>query len=276
PPITCSSRVTAITGAGASGETRDTSPYTKLSSIRSPMQRTVRSDASRSASSNVNMPLPKPIALVEEGGDVTLDRILERREAGIIAGALQLFDRGLRKILITIANRVRHGDVFDIGCAPERGKHRSHHFAKPARLARPDVEQTRGLRRLDEPAHHRDGVVHIDEVAPLIAVADAVAIGLEQAHRIACLRLVEALGDQAHHLAFVILVGPEYVEELEAGPLRRQRRAPCGTVGDHEIEQMLAPSIEVERPQPPERNRIAIIGKTLGAVSVGGGRRCIN
>ena len=236
------------------------------------MQRTVCSGASRSASSNVNMPLPKPIALVEKGGDVTLDRILERREAGIIAGALQLFDRGLRKILITIANRVRHGDVFDVGRAPERGKHCGDHVAERACLAGTDVEQARRLRGLDQPAHHRDRVVHIDEVAPLIAVADAVAMGLEQAHRIARLRLIEALGDQAHHLALVILVGTEHVEELQAGPLRRQRRAPRGAVRDHEIEQVLAPAIEVERPQPPERSRIAVVGKSLGAASVGGGR----
>jgi hypothetical protein len=41
PPISASWRDTAMTGVEASGEMRDTSPYTNSSSIRSPMQSTV-------------------------------------------------------------------------------------------------------------------------------------------------------------------------------------------------------------------------------------------
>src|SRR5262245_10473040 len=106
--------------------------------MRSPMQRTVCSGTSCSASSNVNMPLPKPVHLVEEAGDIALHRLLERRETGIISGALQLFDRGLGEILVAIANCLRHGDVFDVGDASERGEHPDHHIAEGARLAGAD------------------------------------------------------------------------------------------------------------------------------------------
>src|SRR3981189_1977102 len=51
--------------------------------------------------------------------------------------------------------------------------------------------------------------------------ADAVAVRLEQAHRLAALGLVEPLGDKAHHLALVIFVRAEHVKEFEAGALRR-------------------------------------------------------
>ena len=80
---------------------------------------------------------------------------------------------------------------------------------------------------VEEPSHHRDRVVDIDEIAPLLAVGDAVAVRLEQPHRHAGLGVGEALGDEAHHLALVILVRPEHVEELAAHPLRRQLAAVC-------------------------------------------------
>ena len=110
----------------------------------------------------------------------------------------------------------------------------------------------------------------------MIAVGDSIAIRLEQANRVARLRFIEALGDQAHHLAFVVLVGTKHVEEFQAGALWRQRCAPRGAVRNHEIEQMLAPTIEVERTQPLECGRIAVVGKSLCAAAVGRGRRRVN
>src|SRR3984893_11029112 len=59
---------------------------------------------------------------VEEVLDIVPYRRLERREPGIVAGALQLLDRGLREILVAVADRGRHVDIFDVGRAAERRK----------------------------------------------------------------------------------------------------------------------------------------------------------
>ena len=125
------------------------------------------------------------------------------------------------------------------GGAAERAKHRGDQVAEAARLAGADIEDAGHRRRVEQPAHHRDRVVDIDEVALLLAVGDAVAVRLEQPHRLAALGLVEALGDEAHHLALVVLVRPEHVEEFQARPLRRQRCRAGEAVGDRQIEQCL-------------------------------------
>jgi len=61
-------------------------------------------------------------------------------------------------------------------------------------------------------------------------------MGLEQADGAAAAGIIEPLGEKAHHLAFVIFVGPEHVEELQSGPLRRQGLALGGSFGHRQVE----------------------------------------
>ena len=107
-------------------------------------------------------------------------------------------------------------------------------------------------RRVEQPAHHGDGVVDIDEIAPLLAVGDTVAVRLEQMHGLPRLGVVETLGDEAHHLALVVFVGPK--------TLKNFRPAHCGgsvalrgAVDHREVEQVFAPAVEIHRPEPVER-----------------------
>src|SRR6202030_3340287 len=63
---------------------------------------------------------PIPVGAGEEVPDIAADGGVERREARIVAGAMQVLDRGLREILIGVADRDRHVDVFDVGLPAER------------------------------------------------------------------------------------------------------------------------------------------------------------
>src|SRR5580704_3074064 len=99
--------------------------------MRSPMQITVCSDTDLSTSSKSYISFGRrfptmtprstvPIRSVEEACDVALDRVLERREARVIPRPVQVFDRGLREILVAVPDRRRHLDKFDVGAATER------------------------------------------------------------------------------------------------------------------------------------------------------------
>ncbi|MEZ0081040.1 hypothetical protein ABIF72_003514 [Bradyrhizobium japonicum] len=61
--------------------------------------------------------------------------------------------------------------------------------------------------------------------------------------------IIEAARQHAHHRALVVFVGAEHVEEFQSSPLRRQLLAARDALGDGEIEQVLAPAVEIHRPQ---------------------------
>lgn len=58
----------------------------------------------------------------------------------------------------------------------------------------------------------------IDKIAALLAIGEVRTVRLEQAHRRAGSDPAIVLGDEAHHVAFMIRVGANYVEELDPGP----------------------------------------------------------
>ena len=99
---------------------------------------------------------------------------------------------------------------------------------------------------------------------------------LEQTDRPAGLGLVEALGNETHHLALVVFVGAEDVEEFKSGPLRRQFVFARDAFDHGEIEQVLAPAVEVHRLEPLERGERPVVGEAGAAVAVGRGRRRID
>src|ERR1019366_7633120 len=84
--------------------------------------------------------LPIAIGAIEIVGDIVADSALERREAGVIAGAAQVLDGALREILILAADRVRHLDIFDIGRPPESLEHGVDHVAEAFGFAGADIE----------------------------------------------------------------------------------------------------------------------------------------
>src|SRR6516162_4444580 len=164
----------------------------------------VCSEMSLSASSKLNMALslddlPLPAVSdtdrpVEKERDIASHSLLERGEVGVVACPAQVFDLGLREILILAADCRRHVDIFDSRLPAERAERGGDEITEAARLAGSDVEDPRHRRCIKEPAHHRDRVVDIDEVALLLAIGDAVAVGFEQTHALSGLRLVKAFG----------------------------------------------------------------------------------
>jgi len=60
-------------------------------------------------------------------------RVFERRERGIIAGVAQIFGLGLDEILVAVADRRRHVDIFDGRLAAERREHGADQVAEAAR-----------------------------------------------------------------------------------------------------------------------------------------------
>ena len=95
------------------------------------------------------------------------------------------------------------------------------------------------------------------------------AVRLEQLHGAPGLDVVEAPRQHAHHRALVIFVGAEHVEELQPGPLRRQPFAARGAFGHRHVEQMLAPAVEVHRPQLLQGVHGLVVAKAVAAVAIG-------
>src|SRR5271155_5066494 len=230
--------------------------------MTSPTQRIVCLETSRSASSKSNIAMPAPltrlsspmaIGAIEIPADVTLHALLDRSEVSSKSGAAQIGDLGLREILIGVADRSRRVDIFDFWFAAECGERGRHQIAEAARLTGADIEDSRHRGRLQQPSHDGNRVVDVDEITLLLAIGDARAMRFEQPDRRSGLGLVETLGKEAHHLAFVVLVGAEDVEKFKPGPLRRQSVFARDTLDDGEIEHVLAPAVEVQRLEPLKR-----------------------
>src|SRR5947208_12675590 len=81
------------------------------------------------------LPSPIPVRLVEEERDIAIHPLLERGEAGVVACPAQIFDLGLREILILAADRRRHVDIFDSRLSAKRAEHGGDEITEAARLA---------------------------------------------------------------------------------------------------------------------------------------------
>ena len=151
-----------------------------------------------------------------------------------------------------------------------------HQVAKAACYASTDIEDARDGRCLNQPTYHRDRIIDIDEITFLLAVHDTGAMRLEQMDRFAGLGIVEPLGDEAHHLAFMIFIGAEHIEKLQTHPLRRELVAAANALDDGKIEQLFAPAVEIHRSQALERAPRPIVAIALAAITIGRRRGGIN
>src|ERR1700761_7574725 len=80
-------------------------------------------------------PSAETIGAVEEVAHVGANRIFQRREAAIISGARELIDLALGEVLVAVANRDGHIDIFDVRLAAERRVSSEHEILETARLA---------------------------------------------------------------------------------------------------------------------------------------------
>src|SRR6185437_6464272 len=84
------------------------------------------------------------------------------------------------------------------------------------------------------------------------------------------------LADHGLHVALMGFVRAVHIEKFEAGPLRRPRPFADGVVDHPAVNEVLAPAIGIEGPQPGESRGGLVIPKTGGAVPIGGGRRGVD
>src|SRR6185312_2883664 len=101
------------------------------------------------------------------------------------------------------------------------------------------------------------------------AVRDVRATGFEQGHLVAAGRAGVDAGNHALHGALVVFVRAVHVEELEARPLRRGFLAFGDRARDTPVEQVLAPAVQVQRTQPGQGFRRAVVVVTLLAGAIG-------
>src|SRR5271169_2576862 len=150
--------------------------------MTSPTQRIVCLETSRSASSKSNIAVPAPltrlsspmaIGAIEIPADVTLHALLDGSEVSSKSGAAQIGGLGLGEILISVADRSWHVDIFDFRFAAECREDGRDQIAEAARLSGADIEDTGYRGRRQQPSHDGNRVVDIDEIALLLAVGDA-------------------------------------------------------------------------------------------------------
>src|SRR5436190_20480284 len=171
-------------------------------------------------------------------GDEIRHRGLERGEGSIVAGLPQARQRRLGEVLVIRPDLRRDVDKFDVRRSAAGGAERIYQIEKAARLAAADIVYPAVATLTPQPQHRRDTILRIDEIAPLLAIAIIRAMRLEQPDRLTRRDLAVVLGDEAHHVALVVLVGPEHVEEFEPGAMRR-RRAGGRLPGRAQVERVL-------------------------------------
>src|SRR6516164_10564497 len=119
--------------------------------MRSPTQSTVRPEIACDRASKSNIVIRSIAASAETIGaieivfDIKRDRVFQRCEAAVIAGAAQPIDSGLREILIAVADRLGYVDILDVRIRAERGIGRQHKVFEAARFAGADIEQPGNL-----------------------------------------------------------------------------------------------------------------------------------
>ena len=90
------------------------------------------------------------------------------------------------------------------------------------------------------------------------------------------LAVVEHFRQHARHGPLVILVRAVDVEKLETHPVRRQLFFFDVAVDHREIEQMLAPAVEIHRLELAQGGERPIVVEALGAVAIGRRRRSVD
>src|SRR5207237_8695821 len=104
----------------------------------------------------------------------------------------------------------RNVDKFDVRRSASGGAERIYQIEKAARLAAADIVYPAVATLTPQPQHRRDTILRIDEVTPLLAIAIIRAMRLEQPDRLTCREFAVVLGDEAHHVALVVLVRPKH------------------------------------------------------------------
>src|SRR5436305_1684022 len=96
---------------------------------------------------------------VEEALEVSSDGVFKRGETAVVTGTLQPVDVALGEVLVAVADRCRHIDIFDVWSGAERTPGSSHQILETARPTGSNVEQAADMRRRQQPHHDPHRVV---------------------------------------------------------------------------------------------------------------------
>src|ERR1700733_8630170 len=188
------------------------------------------------AGPTTNIRLPAISGLLVQPLHVFLDTLFYRHELVVAAGGAEIGEVRFREALVATLEHVREGDVFDLALA-EVLDHGLGHVVEGLGAAGAEVEYPRDFGVLPKPQVHRAHIVHVDEVAALLALAVAVT-ALEQLALAGLEDLVVEVEGGAGHLALVLLAGTVHVEVTEAHHLALEARldAPAQVLVEQEFE----------------------------------------
>jgi hypothetical protein len=201
----------------------------------------------------------QPIQIVPHAGR-------DRPELGAVAASAQALEVGLRIGLIGGRQVGRHRHVIDAPLAmpgQDRGRDRVEGLGATTAAV---VDAGCRRRQLAAPQGHRDGIVDVDEIAPVLA-RRATVRGVEQPHPALGLELPVQVPGDASHASLVLLARAVHVEVAQA---HHQRRRCRGDLAHVLIERQLGIAVDVER---------TLVARVLGegaAVTVDRGTRCVD
>jgi len=132
-----------------------------------------------------------------------------------------------------------------------------------------EIEEATDATVLHQPEHHVLTVLHVYEVAHLSAVLVVGMVRAEKSHRLAASGGAVVLQHHAAHVAFVVLVRPVHVEELEAHPLRWIRMVVRDRTRHPPVEEVLAPTVRVHGHELGQRLGRSVVVETSGAIAIG-------
>ena len=176
--------------------------------------------------------------------DIIFYCVLERGLFFIIASGAQLRDIGLCKILVLVAELLRHWYILDIRLFVHRRKCCICQIVPRAGRASADIENARNLSIVQEKQRHIHGIFDVEEVALLLAVGVVRSVRLEKPDLAGGVYLLKGLYDETSHFAFVIFVRPEDVKIFKADNSFQEARTYCP-----QIKYLFGVAVNIQRPQ---------------------------
>ena len=129
---------------------------------------------------------------------------------------------------------------------------------------------------LERPEGHIDAIADPDKIAKLFAIGIGRVFRAKQADGAALAYLGVQMRRDAALAAFVIFVRPIDIEELQTDPARRDRLVTLRAAQNESVEDVLAPTIRIERTQHAEIIIVEPVQKPVLAISVGRRRRRVD
>lgn len=195
---------------------------------------------------------------------VVRDGFGERGASAGEARGPELRHVGAGVVLVLAFEDLRHVDVFDPARLLHGVEDGGNKLVPGLGEAASGVVDAAQIRTVEQEEDHLHDVLHIHEIAFLLAVGVLGAAGLEELHGPGVANLLERAADHAAHRPLVAFVRAEDVGELHA------RDGVHEAVADRpQVEHLLGVAVHVQRTE--RRDAVERVGVALFARAVGGG-----